>query len=163
MEHKTKLYFHLVWNSHNNKLGQNSLPIKRSQNIKTNELYVNQNSYFLCSNFSNSKLINTYLSTHVNFEVILLIQKHFLKNSNELFKYKIIIWHQIKRLRNLTLKKSNKSFPLPELDIHAHSLKCSIQGALGSLVEYFANFPALALGCNSELLCRFLTIETFFS
>lgn len=60
-------------------------------------------------------------------------------------------------------KNSNNSFPLPELDIHAHSLKCSILGALGSLVEYFANFPALALECNSEPLYRYLTIETFFS
>ena len=40
-DHITKLYFHIVWNSHNNKLGQNSLPIKRSPNIKSNELNVN--------------------------------------------------------------------------------------------------------------------------
>lgn len=28
-EHIIELYFHVVWNSHNNKLGQNNLPIKK--------------------------------------------------------------------------------------------------------------------------------------
>ena len=55
MDHITNLYFHVVWNSHNNKLGQNNLLIKKSEHEKQRIEFKLKGSYFLCSNFLSIK------------------------------------------------------------------------------------------------------------
>ena len=54
-EHIIELYFHVVWNSHNNKLGQNNLPIKKAKHKKQRIECELKGSYFLCSNFLSIK------------------------------------------------------------------------------------------------------------